>query len=81
MNYYEQQLERFRRNFDFSFKIYEGRPLEQKTLCLQMKEKVEHLRIPKNFAMLYRDRQQLVNYIQDTYLEVQTQERAGKYGN
>ena len=81
MNYYEQQLERFHRNFNFSFKIYEGRPLEQKTLCLQMKEKVEHFRIPKNFAMLYRTRQQLVNYIQDTYLEVQTQEKAGKYGS
>lgn len=80
MNYYEQQLERFRRNFNFSFKIYEGRPLEQKTLCLQMKEKVEHFRIPKNFAMLYRERQQLINYIQDAYFGVQIQEKAGKYG-
>lgn len=54
MNFYEQQLERFRRNFDFSLKIYEGRPLEQKALCIQMEEKVEHFRIPKNFSALSR---------------------------
>ena len=80
MNYYEKELLRMRRNFDFSMKIYEGRPLEQKTLCLQMKEKVEHFRIPKNFAILYRDRQQLAYYIQDAYFGVQIQENAGKYG-
>ncbi|ARD98507.1 MULTISPECIES: hypothetical protein [Lactococcus] len=81
MNFYEQQLERFRRNFDFSLKIYEGRPLEQKALCIQMEEKVEHFRIPKNFSMLYQERQRLINYIQDTYLEVKTQKEAGKYGS
>ncbi|MCT3091776.1 hypothetical protein EFN92_03665 [Lactococcus lactis] len=70
MNYYEKELIRLRRNFDFSLKIYSRRILLQQTLCIEMMEKVDKLLIPRQFPLLIDLQEELYQDIQSVYVQL-----------
>lgn len=70
MNYYKKELQRMKQNFEFSLKIYDYDPMLQRTLCVQMMEKVEKFFIPRNFSALYKDKKALYDEIQTVYMRL-----------
>lgn len=70
MNYYEKELIRLRRNFDFSLKIYSRSILLQQTLCIEMMEKVDKLSIPKQFPLLIDVQEKFYQDIQSVYVQL-----------
>lgn len=70
MNYYEKELLRLERNFNFSLGIYSRNRQLQRTLCVQMMKKVNALFIPRSFWFLKLSQDKLYQRIQTVYLQL-----------